>query len=62
VQVRLIRIFVSSPGDVGGERRLMDEVVAAINRTDGQAGAGRRGRAGQAGIEAGSRTRRKRRA
>jgi hypothetical protein len=36
--VRIIRVFVSSPGDVAEERKVMDEVVAAINRTDGQAG------------------------
>jgi hypothetical protein len=36
--VRLIRVFVSSPGDVARERDVVDEVVAAINRTDGDAG------------------------
>ena len=36
--VRLVRVFVSSPGDVRAERDVLDEVVAAINRTDGQAG------------------------
>ncbi|TVS12283.1 MAG: DUF4062 domain-containing protein [Planctomycetaceae bacterium] len=36
--VRLIRVFVSSPGDVQAERDVVDEVVAAINRTDGDAG------------------------
>ena len=35
--VRIIRIFVSSPGDVAEERAVLDEVVARINRTDGQA-------------------------
>jgi hypothetical protein len=38
MQVRLIRVFVSSPGDVARERDVVDEVVAAINRTDGDAG------------------------
>jgi formylglycine-generating enzyme required for sulfatase activity len=38
MQVRLIRVFVSSPGDVAREREVVDEVVAAINRTDGDAG------------------------
>ena len=33
---RIIRVFVSSPGDVAAERAVMDEVVATINRTDGQ--------------------------
>ena len=32
--VRIIRIFVSSPGDLQGEREVLDEVVARINRTD----------------------------
>ena len=32
---RIIRVFVSSPGDVREERRLLDEVVAGINDTDG---------------------------
>jgi formylglycine-generating enzyme required for sulfatase activity len=36
--VRIIRVFVSSPGDVKAEREVLDEVVASINRTDGQAG------------------------
>ena len=35
--VQLIRVFVSSPGDVAEERRLLDEVVDRINRTDGRA-------------------------
>lgn len=35
--VRLVRIFVSSPGDVVGERSVLDEVVSGINRTDGEA-------------------------
>ncbi len=34
--VRILRVFVSSPGDVAEERAVMDEVVASINRTDGQ--------------------------
>ena len=34
--VRLIRVFVSSPGDVAEERKALDHVVASINRTDGQ--------------------------
>ena len=32
--VRLIRVFVSSPSDVAEERRVLDEVVERINRTD----------------------------
>jgi len=35
--VRVIRIFVSSPGDVAEERQVMGDVVDSINRTDGQA-------------------------
>jgi hypothetical protein len=31
--VRLVRIFVSSPGDVKAERAVLDEVVRAINET-----------------------------
>ena len=38
MQVRLIRVFVSSPGDVAAEREVLDEVAASINQTDGQAG------------------------
>lgn len=38
MQVTLIRVFVSSPGDVAQEREVLGEVVASINRTDGQAG------------------------
>jgi hypothetical protein len=34
--VSVIRVFVSSPGDVAEERAVLDEVVAAINRTDGR--------------------------
>jgi septum formation protein len=34
--VRILRIFVSSPGDVAQERALLDEVVDRINRVDGQ--------------------------
>lgn len=37
MQVRLIRVFVSSPGDVSEERQILDEVVDSINRTDGHA-------------------------
>jgi formylglycine-generating enzyme required for sulfatase activity len=33
--VRVIRIFVSSPGDVAKERKVLDEVVERINQTDG---------------------------
>ena len=33
--VRLIRVFVSSPGDVQAERDLLPEVIRSINRTDG---------------------------
>jgi hypothetical protein len=33
--IRLIRVFVSSPGDVVEERRVLDEVIERINRTDG---------------------------
>ena len=35
--VRIIRVFVSSPGDVPDERKVLDEVVESINRTDGSA-------------------------
>ena len=35
--VRLVRVFVSSPGDVAEERKLLDEIIQRINRTDGQA-------------------------
>lgn len=34
-QVRLIRVFVSSPGDVQAERNVLGSVVAGINATDG---------------------------
>lgn len=34
--VRIIRVFVSSPGDVAAERAVMDELVESINRTDGK--------------------------
>ncbi|MCY2992680.1 MAG: hypothetical protein NTY19_33090 [Planctomycetota bacterium] len=34
---RILRIFVSSPGDVAAERAVLDEVVESINRTDGRA-------------------------
>ena len=33
LMVRLIRVFVSSPGDVAEERRLLDEVVVRVNET-----------------------------
>ncbi|MBU0754223.1 MAG: NACHT domain-containing protein, partial [Planctomycetes bacterium] len=33
---RVLRVFVSSPGDVDEERAVLDEVAASINRTDGQ--------------------------
>jgi hypothetical protein len=36
--VRIIRVFVSSPGDVADERNVMKEVVDVINRGDGRAG------------------------
>jgi hypothetical protein len=32
---RLVRLFVSSPGDVQAERDLLENVVTQINRTDG---------------------------
>ena len=35
--VRIIRVFVSSPSDVAEERKVLDEVIARINRTYGQA-------------------------
>jgi hypothetical protein len=35
--VRLVRIFVSSPGDVKAEREVLEELITRINRTDGQA-------------------------
>jgi hypothetical protein len=35
--VRLIRIFVSSPGDVSAEREVLGEVVQRINGTQGEA-------------------------
>ena len=34
-QVRLLRVFVSSPGDVVTEREILDEVVERVNSTDG---------------------------
>jgi len=34
--VRLIRVFVSSPGDVAEEREVLEEVVRRINDIDGQ--------------------------
>jgi ubiquinone/menaquinone biosynthesis C-methylase UbiE len=37
-QVRRIRVFVSSPNDVKGERELLDGVVEEINRTIGETG------------------------
>lgn len=36
--VRMVRVFVSSPGDVAAERNVMKELVEGINRSDGQAG------------------------
>lgn len=36
--VRIIRVFVSSPGDVAKEREVLDDVVSSINKTDGQRG------------------------
>ncbi len=35
--ISVIRVFVSSPGDVAEERRALDEVIDRINRTDGRA-------------------------
>lgn len=35
--IRLVRVFVSSPGDVKAERELLDEVIGSINRVEGQA-------------------------
>ena len=35
---RIIRVFVSSPGDVAEERKVLSEIVDSINRTDGQVG------------------------
>ncbi len=34
--VRIVRVFVSCPGDVAGEVETLKEIVARINRTDGQ--------------------------
>ncbi len=34
---RVIRVFVSSPGDVTQERELLDEVAAALNESEGPA-------------------------
>jgi hypothetical protein len=34
--VRIIRVFVSSPGDVQNEREVLSSVVEGINTTDGQ--------------------------
>lgn len=36
--IRKIRVFVSSPDDVKAERELLDGVLEAINRTDGESG------------------------
>jgi hypothetical protein len=36
-EVRNVRVFVSSPSDVAEERAVLDELVASINRTDGEA-------------------------
>ena len=33
--VTLLRVFVSSPGDVAEERQLLEEVVDRVNRTEG---------------------------
>ena len=38
MKVRLISVFVSSPNDVAEERRVLDEIVDSINRSDGKAG------------------------
>lgn len=35
--VRLVRVFVSAPPDVAQERAALDEIVASINRTEGDA-------------------------
>jgi formylglycine-generating enzyme required for sulfatase activity len=35
MDVKLIRVFVSSPGDVAEEREVLDEVAESINRTEG---------------------------
>ena len=35
--VRVIKIFVSSPGDVPMEREAMDKIVERINLSDGSA-------------------------
>jgi len=36
--VRLLRVFVSSPGDVQDERDVLDEIVSTINDIDGEFG------------------------
>ncbi len=36
--VRILRVFVSSPDDVRAERDVLTDVIASINRTDGEAG------------------------
>ena len=36
MHVRIIRVFVSSPGDVSQEREVLDEIVQAVNRDTGQ--------------------------
>ncbi|MEN8259437.1 MAG: hypothetical protein ABFS02_02425 [Pseudomonadota bacterium] len=33
--VKLVKIFVSSPGDVSDERDVLDEAVVRVNRTAG---------------------------
>jgi hypothetical protein len=38
MKVRLIRVFVSSPGDVAAGRKVLDEAVASLHETGGQAG------------------------
>ena len=35
--VRVIRVFVSSPSDVARERAVLDKVIGSINRTEGRA-------------------------
>ena len=35
---RILKVFVSSPGDVAEQRKVLLEVIASINRTDGEAG------------------------
>ena len=35
--VQVVRVFVSSPGDMAEERRVLNEVVERINGTQGRA-------------------------